>query len=169
MTWISLSPNLPLFVQNQSVHFSSVQFRPSVMSDSLQPYELQHTRPPCPLPTPGVYPNSCSLSQWCHPAISSSVILFISCPQSLPVSGSFQMTQLFTWGGQSIGISASTSVLPMNTQDWSPLGWTGWISLQSKGLWRVFSNTTVQRHQFLSAKLSLQSNSHIHTWPLEKP
>ena len=155
MTWISLSPNLPLFVQNQSVHFSSVQFRPSVMSDSLQPYELQHTRPPCPLPTPGVYPNSCSLSQWCHPAISSSVILFISCPQSLPVSGSFQMTQLFTWGGQSIGISASTSVLPMNAQDWSPLGWTGWISLQSKGLSRVFSNTTVQKHQFFCAQLSL--------------
>ena len=128
---------------------SSVQFSCSVVSDSLRPHGLQHARPPCPSPTPGVYPNSCPLSQWCHPTISSSVIPF-SCPQSFLASGSFQMSQLFTSGGQSIGVSASASVLPMNTQDWSPLGWTGWISLQSKGLWRVFSNTTVQKHQFFS-------------------
>ena len=149
--------------------FSSVQFSHSVMSDSLQPHELQHTRPPCPSPAPRAYPDSCPLSRWCHPTISSSVFPFSSCPQSLPASGSFPMSQLFTWGGQSIGISASTSVLPVNTQDWSPLRWTGWISLQSKGLSRVFSNTTVQWHQFFSAQLPSQSNSHIHTWPLEKP
>ena len=113
--------------------FSSVQFS-SVMSDSLWPHELQHARPPCPSPTPGVHPNPRPSSRWCHPAISSSVILFSSCPQSFPASGSFQMSQLFASGGQSIGISASTSVLPMNTRDWSPLGWTGWIALQSKGL-----------------------------------
>ena len=123
--------------------FYSVQFRCSVMSNSLWPHESQHTRPPCPSPTPGVYPNSCPSSRWCHPAISSSVVPFSSCPQSLPASGSFLMSQLFTWGGQSIRVSASTSVLPMNTQDWSPLEWTGWISLQSRGLSRVFSNTTV--------------------------
>ena len=109
------------------------------------------------------------LSQWCHPTISSSVIPFSSCPQPLPASGSYPMSQLFTWGGQSIGVSASTSVLPMNTQDWSPLGWTSWISLQCKGLSRVFSNITVQKYQFFGAQLSSQSNSHIHTWPLEKP
>ena len=149
--------------------FHSVQFTRLVVSNSLQPHEPQHARPPCPSPTPRVYPNSCSLSQWCHPTISSSVIPFSSCPQSFPASGSFQMSQLFPSGGQSIGVSASTSVLPMNTQGWSPLGWTGWISLQSKGLSRVFSNTTVQKHQFFSAQLSSQSNSHIHTWPLEKP
>ena len=126
-------------------------------------------RPPCPSPTPGVYPNSCPSSRWCHPAISSSVVHFSSCPQSLPASGSFPMSQLFAWGGQSTGVSALTSVLPMNTQDWSPLGWTGWISLQPKGLSRVFSNTTVQKHQFFCTQLSSQSNSHIHTWPLEKP
>ena len=114
------------------------------MSDSLQPHELQHVRPPCPSPTPGVHPNSCPLSWWCHPSISSSVIPFSSCPQSFPASGSFQMSQLFASGDQNIGVSASISVLPMNTQDWSPLGWTGWISLQPKGLSRVFSNTTVQ-------------------------
>ena len=113
---------------------SSVQFSRSVVSDSLQPHELQHARPPCPSPTPGVYPNSCPSSQWCHPAISSSVVPFSSCSQSLPASGSFPMSQLFAWGGQSIGVSASASVLPMNTQDWSPLGWTCWISLQSNGL-----------------------------------
>ena len=113
--------------------------------------------------------NSCPSSQWCHPAISSWGIPFSSCPQSLPASGSFPMSQLFAWGGQSTGVSASASVLPMNTQDWSPLEWTGWISLQSKGLSRVFSNTTVQKHQFFSAQLSSQSNCHIHTWPLEKP
>ena len=150
------------------LHVCSVQFSCSVLSDSLQPHKPQHTRLACPSPTPRVHPNSCPLSWWCHPTISSSVIPFSSCSQSFPASRSFQMNQLFTWGGQSIGVSASASVLPMNTQDWS-LGWTGWISLQSKGLSRVFSNTTVQRHQFFSAQLSSQSNSHIHTWPLEKP
>ena len=148
---------------------SSVQFSHSVMSNCLQPHESQQARPPCPSPSPRVHSNSCLVSQWCHPAISSSVVPFSSCPQSLPASGSFPVSQLFTWGGQSIGVSASASLLPMNTQDWSPLGWTGWISLQSKGLSRVFSNTTVQKHQFFSAQLSSQSNSHIHTWPLEKP
>ena len=147
--------------------FSSVQFSHSVMSDSLRPHEPQHTRPSCPSPTARVYTNPCPLSRWCHPTISSSVILF-SCPQSFPASGSFQMSQLFPSGGKSTGVSVSTSVLPMNTQDWSPLGWTGWISLQSKGLSRVFSNTTVQKHQFFGAQLSSQSNSHIHTWPQEK-
>ena len=136
------------------------------MSDSLWPHGLQHARPPCPSPTPGVHSDSRPSSQWCHPAISSSVILFSSCPQSLPASGSFPMSQLFTWGGQSTGVSASASFLPKNTQDWSPSEWTGWISLQSKGLSRVFSNTTVQKHQFFGAQLSSQSNSHIHTWPL---
>ena len=149
--------------------FSSVQFSLSVMSDSLRSHELQHARPPCPSPTPEVYPNLCPSSRWCHLAISSSVIPFSSCPQSLPASGSFPVSQLFTWGGQSIGVSALASVLPMKTQDWSPLGWTGRISLQSKGLSRVFSNTTVQKHQFFGAQLSSQSYSHIHTWPLEKP
>ena len=126
-------------------------------------------RPPCPSPTPGVYSDSCPSSQWCHPAISSSVIPFSSCPQSLPVSGSFPVSQFFAWGGQNIGVSASASVLPMNTQDWSPLEWTGWISLQSRGLSRVFSNTTLQKHQFFSTQPSSQSNSHIPTWPQEKP
>ena len=148
--------------------FYSVQFSHSVVSDSLRPHELQHTRPPCPSPTPGVHSDSRPSSPWCHPAISSSVVPFSSCFQSFPATGSFQMSQLFTRGGQSIGVSASTSVLPMNTHDWSPLGWTGWISLQSKGHSRVFSNTTVQMHQFFSAQPSSQSNSHIHTWPLEK-
>ena len=133
---------------------SSVQFSHSATSYSLRPHEPQHARPPCPSPTPGVHPNPCPSSQFCHPTISSSVIAF-SCPQYFPASGSFQMSQLFAWGGQSIGVSASTSVLPMNTQDWSPLGWTGWISLQSKGFSRVFSNTTVQKHQFFGAQLSL--------------
>ena len=142
-----------------SVQFSSV----AVVSDSLRPHESQHARPPCPSPTPRVHPDSCPLSQWCHPAISSSVIPISSCPQSLPASGYFPMSQLFAWGGQSIGVSASASVPPMNTQDWSPLGWTGWISLKSKGLSRVLSNTTVQKHQFFSTLLSSQSNSHIHT------
>ena len=149
--------------------FSSVQCSHSVVPDSLRPRELQHARPPCPSPTPGVYSNSCPSSQRCHPAISSSVIPFSFCPQSLQASGSFPMSQLFTWGGQSIGVSASASVLPMNTQDWSHLGWTGWISLQSKGLSRGFSNTTVQKRQIFCAQLSSQSNSHIHTWPLGKP
>ena len=149
--------------------FSSVQFSRSVVSDSLRPHEFQHARPPCPSTTPGVHSNSCPLSRWCYPANSSSVVPFSSCPQSLPASESFPMSQLFAWGGQRIGVSASASVLPMNTQDWSPLGWTGWISLQSKGLSGIFSNTTVQKHQFFSTQLSSQSNSHIHTWPLEKP
>ena len=135
--------------------FSSVQFSCTVVSGSLRPHELQHARSPCPSPTPRVYTNSCPSSRWCHPAISSSLIPFSSCPRSLPASGSFPMSQLFTWGGQSIGVSASASVLPMNTQEWSPLGWTGWISLQSKGLSRVFSNTIVQKHQFFGAQLSL--------------
>ena len=151
------------------LNFSSVQFSRSVVSDSLRLHELQHATPPCPSPIPGVHPNSCPSSWWCHPAISSSVILFSSCPQSLPASGSFPMSQLFAWSGQSIGVSALAWVHPRNTQDWSPLEWTGWISLQSKGLSRVFSNTTVQKHQFFSTQLSSQSNSHIHTWPLEKP
>ena len=151
------------------IQFSSVQFSRSVVSDSLWLHESQHARPPCPSPTPGVHPNSCASSWWCHPAISSSVVPFSSCPQSLPVSKSFPVSQLFTSGGWSIGVSASTSVLPVNTQDWSPLGWTDWISLQSKGLSRVFSSTTVQKHQFFGAQLSSQSNSHIHTWPQEKP
>ena len=126
----------------------------SFVSKSLQAHDLQHARPPCPSPTPRVYPNSCPLSWWCHPTILSSVVPFFSCPQSFPASGCFPMSQLFTWGGQIIGVSASTSVLPMNTQDWSPLGWTGWFSLQSKGLSRVFSNTTVQKHQLFSGQLS---------------
>ena len=150
----------------QVLSFSSVSR--SVVSDSLQPHGLQHTRPPCASPPPGVYSNSCPLSQWCHPIISSSVIAFFSRLQSFPASGSFQISQVFAWGGQSIGVSASASVLPMNTQDWSPLGWTGWISLLSKGLSRIFT-TAVQKHQFFGAQLSLWSNSHIHTWPLEKP
>ena len=141
----------------------SVQFSLSVVSDALRPHESQHARPPCPSPTTRVHPNPCPSSWWCHSAISSSVIPFSSCPQSLPVSEYFPMGQLFTGGGQSIGVSALASVLPKNTQDWSPLGWTGWISLQSKGLSRVFSYTTVQKHQFFSTQLSLQSNSHIHT------
>ena len=144
----------------------SVQFSRSVISNSSQPHGPQHARPPCPSPTPWVYSNSSPLSRWCHLTISSSVVPFFSYLQSLPPSGSFQMSQLFTLGGQSIGVSASTSVLPMNTQDWSPLEW---ISLQSKGLSRVFSNTTVQRHQFFGAQPSSQSNSHIHTWRLENP
>ena len=138
------------------------------MSNALRPHGLQHTRPLCPKPTPRVYPNSCLLSWWCHPNISSFVGPFSSGLQSFPASGSCQMSQFFISGGQSIGVSASASVLPVNIQDWFPLGWTGWISLQSKGLSRFFSSTTVQRHQFFSAQLSLGSNSHIHTWQLEK-
>ena len=150
-------------------HFSSVQFSCSVVSDSLRPHELQHTRPPCPSPTPRVHSDSCPLSWWCHPAISSSVVPFSSCTQYLPASESFPMSQLFTSGGQCIGVSALALVLPKNTQDWSQLGWTSWISLQYKGLSRVLSNTTVQMYQFFGAQLSSQSNSHIHAWPLEKP
>ena len=139
------------------------------MSNSLQCHGLQHTRLLCPSPTSGAHSNSCPLSQWCHPTISSSVIPFSSCPQSFPASGSFPINQFFTSGGQSIGTSASASVLPMNIQDWSPLGLTGWIPLQSKKLSRVFSNTIVQKHQFFGAQTSLWSNPHIHTWLLEKP
>ena len=149
--------------------FPSVQFSRSVVSDSLQLHESQHIRPPCPSPTPEVHPNPCPSSWWCHPTISSSVVPFSSCSQSLPASESFPMSQLFTSGGQSTGVSALASVLPKKSQGWSPSEWTGWISLQSKGLSRVFSNTTVQKHQFFGAQLSLYSNSHIHTWPLEKP
>ena len=147
----------------------SVQISHSVVSDSLQPHELQHTRLPCPSLTPGACSNSYPLGRWCHPTISSSVISFSSCLQSFPVSGSFPRCQFFASGGQSIGVLASASVLPMNIQDWSPLGWTGWISLQSKGLSRVFSNTTIQMHQFFGAQPFLLSISHIHTWLLEKP
>ena len=147
----------------------SVQFSCTLVSDSLWPHGLQHTRLPCPSPTPEVHSNSCPLGRWCHPIISSSVIPFSSCLQSFPAWGSFPMNKFFPSSGQSIGVSASTSVLPMNIQDWLPLGWTSWISLQSKGFSRVFSNTTVQKHQFFSTPRSLQSNSHIHTWLLETP
>ena len=141
----------------------SVQFSRSVVYDSLQPHESQHARPRCPSATLGVHSDSCPSSQWCHPAISSSVVPFSSCPQSLPASESFTVSQLFSWGGQSTGVSALASFLPKNTQGWSPLERTGWISLQSTGLARVFSNTTVQKHQFFGTQPSSQSNSHIHT------
>ena len=170
--WFSKMKRIILWIINiiyYEMIFSSVQFSRSIVSDSLRPHVLQHTRPPCPSPTPGVHSNSCPLSRWCHPAISSSVVRFSSCPQSLPASEYFPMSQLFTWGGQSTRVSALASVLPMNTQDWSPLEWTGWISLHSEGLSRVFSNTTVQKHQFFSSQPSSQSNSHIHTWSQEKP
>ena len=134
---------------------SSVQFSHSVVSNSLRPHGLQHARLPCPSPTPRAWSNSCPLSQWCHPTSSSSVVPFSSWLQSFPTSGSFPMSQFFTSGDWSIGVSASASILPMNIQDWFPLGWTGWISLLSKGLSRVFSNTTVQKHQFFGAQLSL--------------
>ena len=156
-------------ISDQLLQVASVQFSHSVVSDSLWPHESQHTKPPCPSPSPGVHSDSRPSSPWCHPAISSSVVPCSSCPQSLPASESFPMSQLFTWGGQSTGVSALASVLPMNIQNWFPLGWTGWISLQSKGLSRVFSNTTLQKHQFFGAQPSSQPNSHIHTWPLEKP
>ena len=148
--FISLS-----IMPSRFIEFSVVQFSRSVVSDSLQPHGLQHTRLPCPSPTPRIYSNSRLLSQWCHPTISSSVIPFSSCLQSFPASVSFQMSQLFASDGLSIGASASTLVLPMNIQTWFPLGWTGWISLQLKGLSRVFSNTIVQKHQFFSTQLSL--------------
>ena len=147
----------------------SVKFSRSVMSDSLQPHESQHARPPCPSPSPGIHSDSRPLSPWCHPAISSSVVPFSSCLPSLPASESFPKSQLFTWGGESTGASAFASVLPKKSQGWSPSESTGWISLQSKGPSRVFSNNTVQKHQFFSIQPSSQSNSHIHTWPLEKP
>ena len=138
------------------------------MPDSLQPHELQHTRLSCPSPSPRVWSNSCSLNWWCYPTISSCVVPFF-CLQSFPASGSFPVSQLFASGGQTIGVSASASVLPMNIQDWFPLGLTGWISLQSKGLSTVFSSTTIWKHQFFGTLSSLWSNSHIHTWLLEKP
>ena len=147
----------------------SVQFSCSVMSNSLWPHGLQHSRPPCPSPTPRVYSNSWLLSQWSHETVSSFIVPFSSHLQSFPPSGSYQMSQFFASGGQSIGVSASTSVPPVDIQDWFPLGWTGWISMLFKGLSRVFSNTTVQKHQFFSVQPSPQSNSHIHTWPQEKP
>ena len=148
---------------------SSVEFSCSVVSNSLRLHGLQHARLPCPSPAPGAYSNSCPLNWWCHPTISSSVVPFSSRLQSFPGSGSFQMSQFFATGGRNIRVSASASGLPMNIQDWFPLGWTGWISLLSKGLSRVFSNTMVQKHQFFGSKLSSQFNSHIHMWPLEKP
>ena len=166
---VYLKPAFPkpvCLVYNSS---ASVQFSHSVMSDSLRPHESQHSRPSCPSPTPRVHSNSCRSSRWCHSAISSSIIPFSSCPQYLPASKSFPMSQLLTWGGQSTGVSALASFLSMNTQDWSPFGRTGWTSLQSKGLSRVFSNITVRKHQFFGNHLSSQSNFHIHTWPLGKP
>ena len=160
---MGLPPDQPI------IRWKSVQFSHSVVSNSLQPHGSQHARPLCPSPTPRVHPNSCTSSRWLHPAISSSIVPFSSWLQSLPASKSFPISQLFTWSSQSIGVSALASVFPKKSQGWCPLGWTGWISLQSKGLTRVFSSTTVQQHQFFSAQLSSQSNSHIHTWPLEKP
>ena len=173
----SYSVTLAVFGDNFGCHYwrpllayrGPVQFSHSVMSDSLRPHRLQHARLPCPSPTPRANSNSCPLCRWHHPTISSSVVPFSFCLQSFPAPGSFQMSQFFASGGQSIWVSASASVLPINIQDWFPLWWTGWISLQSKGLSRVFSNTTVQNHQFFGSQLSLWSNSHIHTWLLEKP
>ena len=161
--------NFFFFFNFTTYDISSVHFSHSVVSGSLWPHEPQHARPLCPSPIPRDYPNSCPFSRWCHPIISSFVVPFSFCLQSFPASGSFPMSQLFSSGGQSIRVSASASVLPMNIQDWFPLGWTGWISLQSQGLSRVFSNTTVQKHQFFGAQYSLWSNSHIHTWLQEKP
>ena len=172
-TYLDTLPSTPSQLEGEGFNFFyflyTAQFSRSVVSDSLGSHESQHARLPCQSPSTWVHSNSCPSSPWCHPAISSSVIPFSFCSQSLPASGSFPMSQLFAWGGQSIGVSALASVLPKNTQDWSPLGWTGWISLQSKGLSRVFSNTMVQKHQFFCTQLSSQSNTHIHTWPLEKP
>ena len=174
--WFPLLYALPLWITilgtsskwNHTMLVSSVQFSRSVVSDSLWLHGLQHVRLPCPLPAPGACSNSCPSSWWCHPAISSSAVPFSSCLQYFPASGSFPMSQFFASGGQRIGASASASVLPVNIQDWFPLGWTSWISLQSKGLSRIFSNTTVQKHQFFGTQLFSQSNYHIHTWLLEK-
>ena len=151
------------------ISLSSVQVSHSVVSDSLRLHESQHARSPCPSPTPGVHSDSCPSNQWCHPAISSFVVPFSSCPQSLSASEPFPMSQLFAWGGPSTGVSALASFLPKKSQGWSPSEWTGWISLQSKELSGVFSNTTVQTHQFFGSQPSSQSNSHIPTWPQEKP
>ena len=150
-----------------SMEVPSVQFNCSVVSKSLWPHEPQHARPPCPSPTPSVHPGPCPLSRWCHLTISSFVVPFSSCPQSFPASGSFQMSQFFTSGSQSMGISASASFCPRNIQDWFPLGWTGWISLLSKGLSGVFSSTTIRKHQFFGTHPSLWSHSHVGTWLLE--
>ena len=149
------SSKAPLPMEFSRQKYCSVQFSSVTQSCLTLCDPMNCARPSCPSPTPRVYPNSCPLSRWCHLTISSSVVPFSSCSQSSPTSGSFQMSQLFTSGGQNIGVSASTSDLSMNTQDWSPLGWTGWISLQSKGLSRVFSKTTVQKHQFFRTQLSL--------------
>ena len=165
----SLAHRLIVTIFLNSIYMYSDQISHSVVSDSLRPHESQHARPPCPSPSPGVHSDSHPSSQWCHWAISSSVVPFSSCPQSLPASESFPMTQLFAWGGQITGVSALASFLPKNTQGWSPSEETGWISLQSKGLSRVFSNTTVQKHQFFGAQPSSQSNSHSRTWSQEKP
>ena len=160
LNWAYISYPLPLIQSVSSVTQSC---------STLKPYGLENTRLPCPSSTPGVYSNSCPSIWWCHPTISSSVVPFSFCLQSFPASGSFQMSQFFSSGGQSIGVWASASVLPMNIQDWFPLGMTRWLSLLSKGLSRVFCNTTVQKHPFFSAQLSLESNSHIHIWLLGKP
>ena len=160
---------MQIHIQHLRFFILSIQFIRSVVSNSLRPHESQHARPPCSSPTPGVHSYSHSSSQWRHPAISSSVVPFSSCPQSLPASESFPMSQLFAWGDQSTGVSALASFLPKKSQGWSPSEWTSWISLQSKALSRVLSNTTVQKRQFFSAQPSLWSSSHIHTWLLEKP
>ena len=167
-TQISSFPSGISFIYLLLLQFSSVQFSHSVMSDSLRPHELQHARPPCPSPTPGVHPNPCALSWWCHPTISSSVVPFSSCPQSFPASGSFQMSQLLASGGQNIGVSALASFLPKKSQGWSPSEWTCWISfrmdlldlLSVQGTLKSFLHTTLQKHQFFGTQLSLQSNSH---------
>ena len=166
--WPGIKPGRDALEAQSSSH-CSVQFSHSVVSDSLWPHGLQHARLPCPSPTPRVYSNSCPLSRWCHPTISSSVVPFSSCPQSFPASGSFPMSEFFASGGQSIGAEALPSVLPMSIQDWFPFGWTGWISLQSKGLSRVSFSTTVWKHQFFGTQPSLGFNSHIHTLLQEKP
>ena len=162
-------PFLLTLCQVQPWLYISIQFSRSVMSDSLWPHESQHTKPPCPSPTPGVHPNSHPSSQWCHPAISSSVVPFSSCPHPSQHQSLFQWVNSLHEVAKVLGVSASASFPPKKSQDWSPSEWTGWISLQSKGLSRVFPNSTVQKHQFFSAQPSSQSNSHIHTWPLEKP
>ena len=163
----SIQAHTPALHTHSCSQIRSNQISRSVVSDSLRPHELQYARPPCPSPNPGVHSDSRPSSQWCHPAISSSVVPFSSCLQSLPASESFPMSQIFTWGGQSTGDSTLASFLPKKSQDLSPSEWIGWISLQSKGLSRVFSNTTVQKHQFFGAQPSSQSNSHINTWPQE--
>ena len=165
----NLSHQLLPLPTDPGITIRSDQISHSVVSDSLRPHESQHARPLCPSPTSGVHWDSRPSSQWYHPAISSSVIPFLSCPQSLPASESFPMSQLFAWGGQRTGVSTLASFLPKKSQGWSTSEWTGWISLQSKGLSRLLFNTTVQKHQFFDAQLSLWSNSLIHTWLLEKP